>query len=175
MVAEEEFVYPGELDLTGLQADYGDLLIDGEFVAIGFNAGDHYSKDPKPPPYNVDLTTIRSPNILISVDRWVFTNKRLLVIKEVTLPVQDEDPEYDEDRDFLADTQPLAPVRDWLSIPYRHILTYRFRTGETRRDGRSCIRLTLRVQSTREALTAEIQGVDIYKLQNFLDRNLLER
>ena len=173
MVTAEEFVYPGELDLAGLQADYGGLLIDGEFVAIGFNAGDHYEVD-SDPLYNLVALGISGPNILIWADRWVFTNKRLLVIEGIPITPSVLD-EYPGVMDYPFNWDPLVRGRDWLSIPYRSILTYRFRTGGIRRDGSSCVGLTLRVQSAREELTAEIQGVDIYKLQNFLDRNLLEK
>ena len=201
MATAEEFVYPGELDLTGIQADYGELLIDGEFVEIGFNAGEHYYGDPRPP-YNLGILGIRGPKVLESFDRWVFTNKRLLVIRE---RVPDAEPEI-----------PAGSELDLLSIPYRRILWYHLtmRTPETKceacgepypwveqtgltydqvvEDGldfkcADCgfdyaeighrvlsAALVISVQRhPRKTLTATIQGVNTYKLQNILARNLL--
>lgn len=190
MVTLEELTCPGELNLSQLKTDYGDLLIDGEAIEIGFNGCENYT----------DM--ILSPKRLVSVDRWVFTNKRLLVIRE---SVPDAEPEI-----------PAGFKLDLLSIPYRSILRYHLTMRAPETNCQWCgepypwvgqtgltysqvaeegldfkctacdydyaeisdwvpgASLSISVQRPPYmGLTATIQRVDIYKLQNILARNLL--
>lgn len=190
MATLEELTCPGELNLSQLKTDYGDLLIDGESIEIGFNGRENYADG------------ILFSKHLVSVDRWVFTNKRLLVIGE---RVPDAELEI-----------PAGSELDLLSIPYRRILWYHLtmRAPETKCEacgepypwveqtgltydqvvedgldfkcadcgfdyagiGHRVLSTSLVISVQRhpsKTLTATFQRVNTYKLQNILARNLL--